>query len=159
MKKLFVLSLVAFISLSLYADERDSCYDYTGTWKIVDYFSIDGILIRYLCPQEADEYIDKIIEYTDTEYIFEGKRHSSIFIESNYYTNEELKESTRASGTPGYDFSDLNISSLNVIRDVWFKIVGESDFGRWFYVLNNNRIIIQYRGYFFLADKVVVSTN
>jgi hypothetical protein len=110
-------------------------------------------LEEYLNDYEAEEYIGEIIHYKDAEYIFREKKYTIRSIDSNYYTSEQLRESTRGSGTPGYTFQDLKIVNQDIIRDVWFKVV-ERSFGNWFYVLNNNKIIIRYRGYFFLANRI-----
>jgi hypothetical protein len=149
-----MVMLISAISISLYADIRDCCYNYKGIWKIESCFSVDGILEEYLNDYEAEGYIGEIIHYKDVEYIFKEKKYTIRSIDSNYYTSEQLRESTRGSGTPGYDFHELKIINQDIIRDVWFEIVEEWGFGNWLYVLDDNKIIIRYKGYFFLANRI-----
>jgi hypothetical protein len=159
MKKLILILVLALGTLRLYADSRDNCYNYIGIWKIVKCFSIDGIMEEYLTVDEANNYIGEIIEYKDDTYIFRDVIYPiRRFLYLEYLTDEQLKEFTSgsASGAPGYRFSDLGIQNLKEIRVVMFDVVAEErTLGRWFYVLNNRRILIQYRGFFFTADRLV----
>jgi hypothetical protein len=133
-------------------ETRDTLYNYIGFWRIVDYFRIDGLLDGYITEEEAEDYRGEIIEYKVDAYIFRNNLYQSFRVDSVYLDSEQLRKETRGGGvqgTRGYDFSDLNITDHNEVRAVLYKTY-DWNFGRAFYVLNNNRIIVIYMGFFFL---------
>jgi hypothetical protein len=158
MKKWVILisiMIIVFIGIMFNVNKKGRYYNYIGFWRVGDYFSIDGILEEYLTKEEAEEFRGEIIVYRKDAYIFRNKIYPFVEIDSNYFNSTQLKEYTKGSGTPGYDFSDLNITKYNIIREVWFSVAGDWTFGNSIFVLDSNKIIITHKGFFFIAEPVM----
>ena len=54
-----------------------------------------------------------------------------------------------------YDYKDLRVpDNIKVIRDVVFSYEGEPDFGRCFFVLDSETLLIHWRGWIFKAERI-----
>jgi hypothetical protein len=155
-----IIIFIFLINTIIFADDLEISYNYIGTWEVVNSFYIDNYFINCdMNVQRANEFIGKTIVYGEKEIIFLNKEYVIESTVSDYFTNEELRKETRGSGTPGFDFFDLRIDRLMVskIRSLRFRCKREPlepIFGEYIYVINNNLIIIEFRGFFFLARRI-----
>ena len=155
MKRLIIL-LILFQFAFVYAeDPRDSGHDYLGTWVITETFQLNPFWIEDIFdPREADMMKGEIITYRKKEYVFQGKVYPIIQVNSEYYTSSSLREATTGSVIRGYGFEDLHLDGdVMEIRDVIFSTAGPDSLGRCLFVVDNNTILIDWRGWIFKAVK------
>ena len=149
---LFLLLKVAFIYAE---DTRNRTYEYLGTWIIIETFQLDPLWMEDIYDsREAGIMEGEIITYRKNEYIFQNKIYPILQVNSKYYTSSSLRDATNGSVTHGYDFEDLHLTeNVKEIRDVVFFTAGTDSLGRCLFVVDNNTILIHWRGWIFKAVK------
>ncbi len=155
MKKLLFLFLLLNFAFVYAEDSRDSNYEYLGTWIITETFQLDSLWIEDIYDlSEAEMMKGEIIVYRKNEYVFQNKVYPIFRVSSDYYTSSSLRDATNGSVTHGYGFDDLHLyENVKEIRDVVFSTSGEDSLGRCFFVVDNNTILIHWRGWVFKAEK------
>ncbi len=142
-------------------DIRDSSYSFIGEWKITETFKLDPQWAADIYdPKIAEAIIGKEIVYRNESAIFQNKEYHIRRITANsYYNSKELKKATTGSGVKSYNFKDLHISEdIQEIRKVVILFeedeVGISIFGRTFFVVDSETMLIHWLGWIFKAERV-----
>ena len=155
MKRVFLLLILLKVAFVYAEDPRDSGHDYLGTWVITETFQLNPFWIEDIFdPREASLLEGEIIAYRKNEFVFQGKVYPIFQVNSEYYTSSSLREATDGSVTHGYGFEDLHLSrDVKEIRGIIFQAGRSADFGRCLFVIDNNTILIDWRGWIFKAVK------
>ena len=132
---------------------------YIGKWKVDRIFTVneDYHVIGDLIKNEAYAYMGVIIEYDREGIVLDGEKFiNTRKIQENFFTDEQLKYYTRGSWYPGYTFKDLGITE-KIIKEIFVHAKnnrGIPIFGAVFYQINDNELIIKYRGWFYHAVRI-----
>ena len=155
MEKMLFLFLLFIFTLIYGEDPRNSNYEYLGTWIITETFQLDSLWIEDIYDSSEAEIMEgEIIVYKKNEYIFQNNVYPIIKVNSDYYTSASLRDATNGSVAQGYGFEDLHLNkNVKEIRDVVFSTASEDSLGRCFFVVDNNTILIHWRGWVFKAEK------
>ena len=159
---LFLIILFFTGNTGMYSHEKDAFYNYIGKWKIISRFHVDiqYFVIGDMSYRKADKYLDEVIEYKEDSYIFRDTVYTYEQILSEYFDDEQLWKATVGSAVPGLRFYMLGIpDDTKEIRNVMIDVAGrewpkKNPIGWFFYVINNERILIHYRGFFFTAIRL-----
>lgn len=142
-------------------DPRDVLYPFEGKWRVIETYELDPVWAGDIFDaEEAEKYIGETVVYKGDNVFFQGYKFYIIHESNSYFTSsEELREAT----TPGsgnspvksYDYKDLRVpDNIKVIRSVVFSYGGEPDFGRCFYMLDSETLLIDWRGWIFKAQRI-----
>ena len=148
MKRKLLIGMLLVEAVMLFSQEIQ-LQSYIGKWKVDRIFTVneDYHVIGDLIKNEAYAYMGVIIEYDREGIVLDGEK----------FINEQLKYYTRGSWYPGYTFKDLGITE-KIIKEVYMDISNkEIDyyvFGFSFYQINDNELIIKYRGWFYHAVRI-----
>ena len=133
---------------------------YIGKGKVDNIFVIneDYLGLGDFTKEQACAYMGAIIEYDKKGIIFANKKFiNQRNVEESFFTDEQLKSYTTGTWYPGYTFKDLRITN-KIIKEINIYIHDEKIdyyvFGSSFYQINNDEIIITYRGWFYHAVRI-----
>ena len=158
MKRKLLIGIILVETMMLFSQEIQ-LRSYIGKWKVDRIFTVneDYHVIGDLIKNEAYAYMGVIIEYDREGIILDGEKFiNSREIQENFFTDEQLKDYTRGSWYPGYTFKDLGITE-KIIKEIFVHAKnnrGISIFGAVFYQINDNELIIEYRGWFYHAVRI-----
>lgn len=158
MKKMILIGMILVETMMLFSQEIQ-LQSYIGKWKVDRIFTVneDYHVIGDLIKNEAYAYMGVIIEYDREGIILDGEKFiNTREIQENFFTDEQLKYYTRGSWYPGYTFKDLGITE-KIIKEIFVHAKnnrGISIFGAVFYQINDNELIIEYRGWFYHAVRI-----
>ena len=159
MKRKLLIGMLLVEAVMLFSQEVQ-LRSYIGKWKVNRIFTVneDYHVIGDLIKNEAYAYMGVIIEYDREGIVLDGEKFiNTRKIQENFFTDEQLKYYTRGSWYPGYTFKDLGITE-KIIKEVYMDISNkEIDyyvFGFSFYQINDNELIIKYRGWFYHAVRI-----
>lgn len=159
MKRMILIGIILVETMMLFSQEIQ-LQSYIGKWKVDRIFTVneDYHVIGDLIKNEAYAYMGVIIEYDREGIVLDGEKFiNTRKIQENFFTDEQLKYYTRGSWYPGYNFKDLGITE-KIIKEVYMDISNkEIDyyvFGFSFYQINDNELIIKYRGWFYHAVRI-----
>ena len=155
MKRKYICLILSVLLLApLYTEDKqpDIC-SYEGAWIIINTYPVDVMWIEDIeDPAEAEAICGEMIVYRKDYYVFRNKIYPILGIKSKWYTSPQLYDASRGSVTHGYDFEDLKVpENITRIRDIVFFTAGESTLGRCIYVIDENTILIHWRGWIFKA--------
>lgn len=158
MKRKLLIGMILVETMMLFSQEIQ-LQSYIGKWKVDRIFTVneDYHVIGDLIKNEAYAYMGVIIEYDREGIILDGEKFiNTREIQENFFTDEQLKYYTRGSWYPGYTFKDLGITE-KIIKEIFVHAKnnrGISIFGAVFYQINDNELIIIYRGWFYHAVRI-----
>ena len=158
MKRKLLIGIILVETMMLFSQEIQ-LRSYIGKWKVDRIFTVneDYHVIGDLIKNEAYAYMGVIIEYDRERIILDGEKFiNTREIQENFFTDEQLKYYTRGSWYPGYTFKDLGITE-KIIKEIFVHAKnnrGISIFGAVFYQINDNELIIEYRGWFYHAVRI-----
>ena len=158
MKKMVLIGMLLVEAVMLFSQEVQ-LRSYIGKWKVDRIFTVneDYHVIGDLIKKEAYAYMGVIIEYDREGIILDGEKFiNTRKIQENFFKDEQLKYYTRGSWYPGYTFKDLGITE-KIIKEIFVHAKnnrGISIFGAVFYQINDNELIIKYRGWFYHAVRI-----
>ena len=158
MKKMVLIGMLLVEAVMLFSQEIQ-LQSYIGKWKVDRIFTVneDYHVIGDLIKNEAYAYMGVIIEYDREGIVLDGEKFiNTRKIQENFFTDEQLKYYTRGSWYPGYTFKDLEITE-KIIKEIFVHAKnnrGISIFGAVFYQINDNELIIKYRGWFYHAVRI-----
>lgn len=158
MKRKLLIGMLLVVAVMLFSQEVQ-LRSYIGKWKIDRIFTVneDYHVIGDLIKNEAYAYMGVIIEYDREGIVLDGEKFiNTREIQENFFTDEQLKYYTRGSWYPGYTFKDLGITE-KIIKEIFVHAKnnrGISIFGAVFYQINDNELIIEYRGWFYHAVRI-----
>lgn len=158
MKKMILIGMILVETMMLFSQEIQ-LQSYIGKWKVDRIFTVneDYHVIGDLIKNEAYAYMGVIIEYDREGIVLDGEKFiNTREIQENFFTDEQLKYYTRGSWYPGYTFKDLGITE-KIIKEIFVHAKnnrGISIFGAVFYQINDNELIIKYRGWFYHAVRI-----
>ena len=158
MKRKLLIGMILVETMMLFSQEIQ-LQSYIGKWKVDRIFTVneDYHVIGDLIKNEAYAYMGVIIEYDREGIILDGEKFiNTREIQENFFTDEQLKYYTRGSWYPGYTFKDLGITE-KIIKEIFLHAKnnrGISIFGAVFYQINDNELIIIYRGWFYHAVRI-----
>ena len=158
MKKMILIGMILVETMMLFSQEIQ-LQSYIGKWKVDRIFTVneDYHVIGDLIKNEAYAYMGVIIEYDREGIVLDGEKFiNTRKIQENFFTDEQLKYYTRGSWYPGYTFKDLGITE-KIIKEIFVHAKnnrGISIFGAVFYQINDNELIIEYRGWFYHAVRI-----
>ena len=158
MKKMILIGMILVETMMLFSQEIQ-LQSYIGKWKVDRIFTVneDYHVIGDLIKNEAYAYMGVIIEYDREGIVLDGEKFiNTREIQENFFTDEQLKYYTRGSWYPGYTFKDLGITE-KIIKEIFVHAKnnrGISIFGAVFYQINDNELIIEYRGWFYHAVRI-----
>ena len=171
LKKIYIIHFFLLISFYVFGqnkadnrlyepDPRDSSYPFIGEWKITETFKLDPQWAADIYdPKIAEAIIGEKIIYENEILKFRNKKYHMLEISNRYYTTEGLKNATTGSGVKSYDFKDLHISEdIQEIRKVVILFeedeVGISIFGRTFFVVDSETLLIHWLGWIFKTERI-----
>ena len=158
MKRKLLIGIILVETMMLFSQEIQ-LRSYIGKWKVDRIFTVneDYHVIGDLIKNEAYAYMGVIIEYDREGIILDGEKFiNTREIQENFFTDEQLKYYTRGSWYPGYTFKDLGITE-KIIKEIFVHAKNNrriSIFGAVFYQINDNELIIKYRGWFYHAVRI-----
>ena len=158
MKRKLLIGIILVETMMLFSQEIQ-LRSYIGKWKVDRIFTVneDYHVIGDLIKNEAYAYMGVIIEYDREGIILDGEKFiNTREIQENFFTDAQLKYYTRGSWYPGYTFKDLGITE-KIIKEIFVHAKnnrGISIFGAVFYQINDNELIIKYRGWFYHAVRI-----
>jgi hypothetical protein len=158
MKKMVLIGMLLVEAVMLFSQEVQ-LRSYIGKWKVDRIFTVneDYHVIGDLIKNEAYAYMGVIIEYDREGIVLDGEKFiNTRKIQENFFKDEQLKYYTRGSWYPGYTFKDLGITE-KIIKEIFVHAKnnrGISIFGAVFYQINDNELIIKYRGWFYHAVRI-----
>ena len=158
MKKMVLIGMLLVEAVMLFSQEIQ-LQSYIGKWKVDRIFTVneDYHVIGDLIKNEAYAYMGVIIEYDREGIVLDGEKFiNTRKIQENFFTDEQLKYYTRGSWYPGYTFKDLGITE-KIIKEIFVHAKnnrGIPIFGAVFYQINDNELIIKYRGWFYHAVRI-----
>lgn len=158
MKRKLLISMLLVETMMLFSQEIQ-LRSYIGKWKVDRIFTVneDYHVIGDLIKNEAYAYMGVIIEYDREGIVLDGEKFiNTREIQENFFTDEQLKYYTRGSWYPGYSFKDLGITE-KIIKEIFVHAKNNrriSIFGAVFYQINDNELIIKYRGWFYHAVRI-----
>ena len=158
MKRKLLIGMLLVEAVMLFSQEIQ-LQSYIGKWKVDRIFTVneDYHAIGDLIKNEAYAYMGVIIEYDREGIILDGEKFiNTREIQENFFTDEQLKYYTRGSWYPGYTFKDLGITE-KIIKEIFVHAKNNrriSIFGAVFYQINDNELIIKYRGWFYHAVRI-----
>lgn len=159
MKKMVLIGIILVETVILFPQEVQ-LRSYIGKWKVDSIFAIneDYHVIGDLIKNEAYAYMGVIIEYDAEGIILDGEKFiNTEKVQEEFFTDEQLKAYTKGSWYPGYTFKDLGITE-QIIKEVYMDITSKENnhyvFGFLFYQINDNELIIKYRGWFYHAVRI-----
>ena len=158
MKRMILIGIILVETMMLFSQEIQ-LRSYIGKWKVDRIFTVneDYHVIGDLIKNEAYAYMGVIIEYDREGIVLDGEKFiNTREIQENFFTDEQLKYYTRGSWYPGYTFKDLGITG-KIIKEIFVHAKnnrGISIFGAVFYQINDNELIIKYRGWFYHAVRI-----
>ena len=158
MKRKLLIGMILVETMMLFSQEIQ-LQSYIGKWKVDRIFTVneDYHVIGDLIKNEAYAYMGVIIEYDREGIVLDGEKFiNTREIQENFFTDEQLKYYTRGSWYPGYTFKDLEITE-KIIKEIFVHAKnnrGISIFGAVFYQINDNELIIKYRGWFYHAVRI-----
>ena len=162
MKRKLLIGMLLVVAVMLFSQEVQ-LRSYIGKWKIDRIFTVneDYHVIGDLIKNEAYAYMGVIIEYDTEGIILDGEKFTNTIntekVQEEFFTDEQLKYYTRGSWYPGYSFKDLGITE-KIIKEVYMYIHNKENnyyvFGFSFYQINDNELIIKYRGWFYHAVRI-----
>ena len=158
MKRMILIGIILVETMMLFSQEIQ-LQSYIGKWKVDRIFTVneDYHVIGDLIKNEAYAYMGVIIEYDREGIVLDGEKFiNTRKIQENFFTDEQLKYYTRGSWYPGYTFKDLGITE-KIIKEIFVHAKnnrGISIFGAVFYQINDNELIIEYRGWFYHAVRI-----
>lgn len=158
MKRKLLIGMILVETMMLFSQEIQ-LQSYIGKWKVDRIFTVneDYHVIGDLIKNEAYAYMGVIIEYDREGIVLDGEKFiNTREIQENFFTDEQLKYYTRGSWYPGYTFKDLGITE-KIIKEIFVHAKnnrGISIFGAVFYQINDNELIIKYRGWFYHAVRI-----
>lgn len=155
---MILIGIILVETMMLFSQEIQ-LRSYIGKWKVDRIFTVneDYHVIGDLIKNEAYAYMGVIIEYDRGGIVLDGEKFiNTREIQENFFTDEQLKYYTRGSWYPGYTFKDLGITE-KIIKEIFVHAKnnrGLSIFGAVFYQINDNELIIKYRGWFYHAVRI-----
>ena len=158
MKRKLLIGMLLVEAVMLFSQEIQ-LQSYIGKWKVDRIFTVneDYHVIGDLIKNEAYAYMGVIIEYDREGIVLDGEKFiNTRKIQENFFTDEQLKYYTRGSWYPGYTFKDLGITE-KIIKEIFVHAKnnrGIPIFGAVFYQINDNELIIKYRGWFYHAVRI-----
>lgn len=158
MKRKLLIGMLLVEAVMLFSQEVQ-LRSYIGKWKIDRIFTVneDYHVIGDLIKNEAYAYMGVIIEYDAGGIILDGEKFiNTEKVQEGFFTDEQLKDYTRGSWYPGYTFKDLGITE-KIIKEIFVHAKNNrriSIFGAVFYQINDNELIIKYRGWFYHAVRI-----
>lgn len=158
MKRKLLIGMLLVEAVMLFSQEIQ-LQSYIGKRKVDRIFTVneDYHVIGDLIKNEAYAYMGVIIEYDREGIVLDGEKFiNTREIQENFFTDEQLKYYTRGSWYPGYTFKDLGITE-KIIKEIFVHAKnnrGISIFGAVFYQINDNELIIKYRGWFYHAVRI-----
>lgn len=158
MKRKLLIGMLLVETMMLFSQEIQ-LQSYIGKWKVDRIFTVneDYHVIGDLIKNEAYAYMGVIIEYDREGTVLDGEKFiNTRKIQENFFTDEQLKYYTRGSWYPGYTFKDLGITE-KIIKEIFVHAKNNrriSIFGAVFYQINDNELIIKYRGWFYHAVRI-----
>ena len=158
MKRKLLIGIILVETMMLFSQEIQ-LRSYIGKWKVDRIFTVneDYHVIGDLIKNEAYAYMGVIIEYDREGIILDGEKFiNTEKVQEGFFTDEQLKDYTRGSWYPGYTFKDLGITE-KIIKEIFVHAKNNrriSIFGAVFYQINDNELIIKYRGWFYHAVRI-----
>ena len=134
-------------SLGTGADKEDDVSDtsnlYYGTWKVTS--SICVAPVSAISLEESELYHGTVLKYEEDRFVWKGEIYDAPVYQADTETSDEFAESYNNLLT----FSDLGLTG----SEATVVAVDCETFGNYFYVKDENTLIISFNGVFFEASR------
>ena len=147
MKKIIAIFLLYFLYFQFVLAESENMIDFKVS-KILD-------LENVITGKYDFSLIGEKIRYYEKAILFDGKEYEIEKVKIELWSEDDLYNETRGTGSRGLTFEDFFAEENDYIKVISIDVAGNHNlFGTYLFVVNENTIITEYSGVYYLLEPV-----
>ena len=147
MKKIIAIFLLYFLYFQFVLAESENMIDFKVS-KILDLENVITGKYDFSLIGEKIRYYEKVI-------LFDGKEYEIEKVNIELWSEDDLYNETRGTGSRGLTFEDFFAEENDYIKVISIDVAGNHNlFGTYLFVVNENTIITEYSGVYYLLEPV-----
>ena len=147
MKKIIAIFLLYFLYFQFVLAESENMIDFKVS-KILDLENVITGKYDFSLIGEKIRYYEKVI-------LFDGKEYEIEKVKIELWSEDDLYNETRGTGSRGLTFEDFFAEENDYIKVISIDVAGNYNlFGTYLFVVNENTIITEYSGVYYLLEPV-----
>ena len=147
MKKIIAIFLLYFLYFQFVLAESENMIDFKVS-KILDLENVITGKYDFSLIGEKIRYYEKVI-------LFDGKEYEIEKVKIELWSEDDLYNETRGTGSRGFTFEDFFAEENDYIKVISIDVAGNYNlFGTYLFVVNENTIITEYSGVYYLLEPV-----